>query len=252
MTHEDYPAVPDAQTLFATAKGAVLNAARQLDASELLLANGHVALANGVATLAYEELGKAFLCVMTFSGVPSGPVDEDEQRKAFWRPFRDHEPKGSLAELHRRMFLSAEPPPEVLAAVKESDSTAKAANTSKERSFYVEIKRGRILTPEKVSEKTARRMVANVRVLLGYFEPVVDIMDLPVALQVLQTTKAWWESDGQRIRAEYAGDDERLLLDLRSMLAGIREGRGLPESIIPREVQDELRKLVPPESDDSR
>src|SRR6202012_4798324 len=85
----------------------------------------------------------------------------------FWKHFRDHE--GKLARVHAfASFIQ----PKLIGTAEDRAKRARALSKStqdlKERSLYVDCRRGRILLPSQVTEKSARKQIKAVREALDF------------------------------------------------------------------------------------
>jgi AbiV family abortive infection protein len=204
---------------------ATKNAARQIAAAELLVEHGHFPLANAIATLAGEEVGKAHLCVRTFVN----PVVVDAE--TFWTAFRQHQTKGTIAAQYRLM-LGNSPSSEAVRAFKEMEKVGFANDQAKQQGFYVDCVNDQVLTPQRITEQHARRMIENVRSGLEVYLPIADSITSP---EVVDTVTRVIERSAETLPAliaEHAKDPAPLLDALRAARISVEDGRGLPPEFL--------------------
>ena len=195
--------VPPLDDLITLIQASLRNSASLLDDARLLLGSGRAPRAHALATLALEEIGKAFLCMLAllpmpiaFYGVKSG----DD----FWAAWREHTDKLAWA-LGFREFLLLEPPGPAEQAFNRLRAAVSDGHLRKLRGFYVDYD-GQVLEPGEISPAEAEQIIADTRLLL-------DIADRT------------WLDDGlrDRITEALAGHAE----ELAEMLASV--GRAVTE-----------------------
>jgi len=165
--------LPDFDTLSDLANAAAYNARRLLADAEILLTRGRWPTAYSLAVLALEEAGKGWLCVVAIF-LP------DEARPEF--PFGDldwdHKWKlGSargVADMLAFIKGGEGAPANVVRAAEELEELARADNEAKKRGFYADYRDGVIWRPSQMTERQARRMVADVRDVLYNSGPLLD------------------------------------------------------------------------------
>ena len=87
----------------------------------------------------------------------------------FWENFRDHE--GKLARVHAfAAFIQPKPIGSIEEWVDGFKALSKSTQNLKERSLYVDFRRGKILLPTQVTEKAARKQIKAVREALDFAE----------------------------------------------------------------------------------
>jgi AbiV family abortive infection protein len=93
--------VPDRDTLNALARAALINAQLQLGRAELLLGNSDWPAVHALATSAFEEVGKAAICLFCM-GTPEQFLVDDW----FFSVFKDHRAKITIARFVLSMFTA--------------------------------------------------------------------------------------------------------------------------------------------------
>src|SRR5689334_13010231 len=154
-----YPPIPSLDDLLTLLHAALANAKDLLDDAELLAGAGRFPRALALATLSWEELSKADLCVLAIA-LPELEPDY------FWKHFRNHE--GKLARIHAFSgFLRPEPIRSVTEYAKKVKGLSKSTQDLKERALYVDYRRGRILLPSQIGETAVRKQIKTVREALA-------------------------------------------------------------------------------------
>lgn len=137
------------------------NAAQMAKEARLLLDNGYHARAFGLAVLAREEAGKAFMCAQ-WAGRRPFPARHDQWQE-FWSHFRNHVTKYVRA-LHYDW-------PEDWgwdeAALKELGDLATERQTNKWWAFYVDYQAGSVSVPVKLDPESCRAYVEQAEAFLG-------------------------------------------------------------------------------------
>ena len=155
-----YPPLPSSDELLGLIHAALANAKDLLNDSQLLADAGRFPRALALATLSWEELSKADLCALTMV-LPEVTPDY------FWQHFRDHE--GKLARVHAfAAFIQPKPIGSVKDWAAKVKGLSKSTQNLKERSLYVDFRRGKILQPSQVTEKAARKQIKAVREALDF------------------------------------------------------------------------------------
>lgn len=141
-----FPPLPPRDELLTLFRTALANAQDLLSDADILLNARRWPRAHALATLAWEELGKAHLCLIAVT-VPSDVSPED-----FWGILGDHGRK--LVRMHGFAALIQ---PGVLARfpdiAKKVQSGFAASNDLRLRGLFVDYSRGRILLPSSITEK---------------------------------------------------------------------------------------------------
>lgn len=120
---------------------AVTNAEELLDEAKLLYNKGHYARAWTLATLCYEELGKA----MVISRLIYTDSSDIQGLKSFWKRFRSHPWKLGSPMLLRALYRADR---EKWTWLKKNLSELREAQQSvKEQSIYVDYRDGRFVLP---------------------------------------------------------------------------------------------------------
>jgi AbiV family abortive infection protein len=144
-----YPPLPSRDDLLVLVRAALANAKDLLNDAQLLADAGRFPRSLALATLSWEELSKADLCVIAM-------VLPEVTSDYFWENFRDHE--GKLARVHAFEWVDG------------FKALSKSTQNLKERSLYVDFRRGKILLPTQVTEKAARKQIKAVREALDFAE----------------------------------------------------------------------------------
>lgn len=165
--------VPGLDALGELANEAAANARRLLTDADILIRRRRWPTAHSLAILAFEEAGKAWLCV-------NAMLMPDEVRPEF--------PLGEFLSGHlwkltaaRGMadmlaFIRGGPgaPTRILQAADVLESLARADNQAKQRGLYADYEKGAVWSPSKVGEDEAKRMVSAVRDVLDYGGPLAS------------------------------------------------------------------------------
>ncbi len=156
---------PDLRELGDFALAAGRNARRLLADADLLLAHGRWPSAYSLAVLAFEEAGKAWMCITAMT-VPDDIRPEWPHAESTAR----HADKLLAAHVMAHMFACAASGRDMidgLAAVGEHlEELAREHNQAKQRGFYADLLDGIVREPGTVTKAEAKRMVATVRGLL--------------------------------------------------------------------------------------
>jgi len=101
--------IPDRDKLDKLARRALTHARTKLASAEVLLATGDWPTAHATATLAFEEVGKAMLCLVSMA-----TPERERVNDWFWPAFNNHRPKLTIARFVLDIIIarfSAEPTP---------------------------------------------------------------------------------------------------------------------------------------------
>jgi AbiV family abortive infection protein len=159
--------VPDLDALGDFALAAARNARRLLGDAEVLFKHGRWPSAYSLAVLAFEEAGKAWMCVITM-------MLPDDVRPEW--PFGDgmakHVDKLMAALAMAHLFASASGGQDVIASLAEVseglEELAREHDKAKQRGFYTDLLDGVLQEPTRITQNEARRMVDTVRNLLRH------------------------------------------------------------------------------------
>ncbi|KQX52653.1 MULTISPECIES: AbiV family abortive infection protein [unclassified Streptomyces] len=155
--------VPDDLGLIEIMHEAAEHAARHLRSAQILLTAGEWPDSFVLATLAFEELGKAHLCL---GPLIMRPEHRPASEEIFQKGFAGHTEKLKMAHFALIAAASEDPPPAAAQLFREIDQLAKSSNETKFRGLYVDYASDGPLLPTVVSEEDARWMVGNVQLLL--------------------------------------------------------------------------------------
>ena len=205
MAPPSYPPVPPRDDLGALSRAALSNAHDLLGDAQRLADTGSHPRAHSLATLAWEELSKAQLCLLAMLLSDITPED-------FWKSFRSHE--GKLARVHAVAgLMRPEPVGPVSEYVKSVVGQSASAAKQRERGLYVDYRRGRILLPSQIGEQAAKRHIQVVREALAFADSafILDDLDDMVA-QVIDMR--------DRLKAANAADPDALAAALQQAVQG--------------------------------
>jgi AbiV family abortive infection protein len=150
-----YPPLPSHDDLQVLLRSALANAKDLLDDAQVLVDAGRFPRALALATLSWEEVSKADLCALAIM-LPEITPDY------FWEHFRNHE--GKLSRVHAFAgFLRPESIGHMEEYAKKVKGQSKSTQDLKERGFYVDYRRGKVLLPGQIGEKAARKQIKIVR-----------------------------------------------------------------------------------------
>jgi AbiV family abortive infection protein len=231
--------VPSLEALGRFALAAARNARRLLDDAELLLKRGSSPSSYSLAVLAFEEAGKAWMCVTAMM------VADDVRPE--W-PYADlitkHVDKLMAAHVMAHMLASASIGEDVIASLADIgenlEELAREHNQAKQRGLYADLVDGTIWEPASVTKDEARRMVITVRSLLDHGVALADPEF--IAWLASQTPEALEAKDlvwGRFFAGLQQGGPEGMLASLRSLMdeTGAREG-------FPRMVREQAQRAA--------
>jgi AbiV family abortive infection protein len=159
--------VPDLDALGDLAITAAKNSRRLLDDADLLLKRGRWPTAYSVAVLAFEEAGKAWLCVIAMM-IPG----DDREDYPFAGMIGAHLDKlmaaHAMAHMHAFIKGGDNAPKSMIDVGVDVEMLAREQNRAKQRGLYADLTDGVIWSPDQVTKSEAARMVAIVRGLLDH------------------------------------------------------------------------------------
>lgn len=165
--------VPDLDALGDFALAAARNARRLLGDAEVLLKHGRWPSAYSLAVLAFEEAGKAWMCV-TAMMVP----DDIRPEWPYGELMAKHTDKLMAAHAMAHLFASAGTGDDMIASMAEItenlEELAREHDKAKQRGFYADLLDGAVWEPARVKQDAARRMVGTVHSLLDHGGPLAD------------------------------------------------------------------------------
>ena len=159
--------LPSSQDLEGLARAAFVNSRQQLASAELLLERAHWPVAHALATLALEEVGKAFLCIFS-------SASPEIFRDFFWKVFVSHTIKLQIAHFALAPMAagtSEQPAPDVAQAIMGFGQLARDNHSMKMRGLYVDYTDEAVLDPAEVTEQDAQSMVTLARAALDHLAP---------------------------------------------------------------------------------
>jgi AbiV family abortive infection protein len=220
-------AIPDFDDLLTLVQACLHNAEDMLADARLLIASGRAPRAHALAALAFEEIGKACVCILPLIPDTSeyfGLKSEGD----FWKAWSNHEDKLAWA----RGFLSLlirNPAPPVAEAISRLASTASADHLRKMRGLYVDYAAGIVLLPSDITLAEASALADDVQAVLE------------VAIQA-------WCHDQLRERAEVL---RAFPPDLQEMMARARQAVAVDPDAALEITRNLLRSAVHPLEDEA-
>jgi AbiV family abortive infection protein len=165
-----YPSIPPRDDLLALFRAALSNAKDLLGDARLLADAGSFPRAYALATLSWEELSKAQLCLLAV-------LLPEITSENFWEGFRDH--KGKLSRAHGfAAFMEPVPVGSVAEYAKKVLRGAKSADKQKLRALYVDYRRGKIQLPSQITAKVARKQIKAVLEAIAFADSSFSIDSL--------------------------------------------------------------------------
>jgi len=133
------------------------------DARHLLEAS-RVPRAHAVATLAFEEIGKACMCMLALLPQQT-PFFGVRGQGNFWKAWNDHTDKLSWASGFLELLIR-QPTTPILAAAERLLANARTNHLRKLRGFYVDYGDGTVLLPTEITDAEARQLISDVQCVL--------------------------------------------------------------------------------------
>ena len=156
--------VPPHHDLVTLLQACLHNAGDLLADARLLLEADRTPRAHALATLAFEEIGKAFICLLALLPMPEpffGSRGDDD----FWAAWNSHTDKLAWARGFLTLLMSEPAGPAEEAARRVIDA-AGADHLRKMRGFYVDYSGGTVLLPGNITAAQARELTADVQAVL--------------------------------------------------------------------------------------
>jgi AbiV family abortive infection protein len=154
--------VPDLDALGDFGLAAARNARRLLEDAELLLKRGRSPSAYSLAVLAFEEAGKAWMCVMAMM-VPDDVRPDWPHGDLISR----HVDKLMAAHVMACIFTSANNGRDVIASLgdigESLEELAREHNRAKQRGLYIDLTDDTIWDPASITKEEAKRLLVMVR-----------------------------------------------------------------------------------------
>jgi AbiV family abortive infection protein len=210
MTDSTRP-VPPRDDLLKLIRASAFNARDLLTAARLLLDAGSFPQAHALATLAFEEIGKANLCILVL--VPPGMISPTE----FWESWRSHTGKLRWARglLDVIIHQPAGPLQQVLERLLEA---SKSDHMCKMGGLYVDYADGDVLLPSVIPEEEARQLIDDVQVALDFLMNTWGDEGIFDRIKVLDTHAAELGTIFDQIKQAAAVDPDATLGQLRELL----------------------------------
>ena len=223
--------VPDLDALGDLGLAAAGNARRLLGDAELLLKRGRLPSAYSLAVLAFEEAGKAWMCIVAMM-VP----DDIRPEWPFGDLMAKHVDKLMAAHAMAHMLASAGSGRDIITSLAEVgenlEELAREHDKAKQCGFYADLLDGGVWKPASVKLDEARHMVGTVRTLLDHGGALADPEFIawlaskdPDALGAKDTLWGAFSSGCQQ------GGAEGMFAALRSLMDETGATEGLPQMI---------------------
>jgi AbiV family abortive infection protein len=239
-------AAPSLQELGDFALAAERNASRLLADAELLLRHERWPSAYSLAVLAFEEVGKSWLCV-----IPMMVPDDIRPEWPFRQLTASHSDKLMAALLMGRMLRAFIRGEDMIASMMEVAETveilAREQNKAKQRGLYTDLSDGVICEPQSIRQSEAAHMVRNVRRLRDYGAFLTDpgfiaaLMAAPAADYLQEARQLGWDA---LVAGAKEGTAEGMAVAMRGLFEETGEAEDLPAAL--REFEQEaLARRIP-------
>jgi AbiV family abortive infection protein len=234
--------LPDARGLVKLVGAAYNNATNYHAVASGLLAAGSTPLALSNASLGFEELGKAGLCLTALTMPPSVRA---EFAAEFGKLFGDHVAKASFAHFGFLAFVSPQAPRSFETLIDEVGKAAVATHAAKMRGLYVDVDDGgTIHEPAEVARLDAEVMVG----LLGRMleeQSQLRLYALADPDDVIDLYRQIWAGDLAAVIERVANaDPDAFLAEARAVARGEAPLPGWVREMYPALV-DEAEEPVP-------
>jgi AbiV family abortive infection protein len=156
--------IPADDELVALIQACLHNAGDLLADARHLLEASRVPRAHAMATLAFEEIGKACMCMLALLPQPT-PFFGVRGQDNFWKAWNNHTDKLSWASGFLELLIR-QPTTPVLAAAERLLADAHMNHLRKLRGFYVDYVDGSVLLPAEITDDEARELVSDVQGVL--------------------------------------------------------------------------------------
>jgi AbiV family abortive infection protein len=161
----DQRPLPSLDDLLTLIQASLRNAVALLGDARTLLASGSAPRAHALATLALEEIGKSYLCVLALAPIPESMVIYGMKSKGdFWAAWREHTDKLGWALGFLGLLLRDSGP--AAQAVARIHSAAQSGHLRKLRGFYVDYDDQTVLEPTIITEAEAQQIITDTESLL--------------------------------------------------------------------------------------
>lgn len=234
--------LPDAVGLVKLVGAAYNNAASYHAAASGLLAAGNTPLALSNASLGYEELGKAGLCLATLAMPPEVRA---EFAPEFGKSFGDHVAKVGFVHFGFRVFVSPQVPPSLETLLAEVGEAALATHAAKMRGLYVDIDAdGTIHEPAEVDPLDAEVMVGLLGLMLEK-QSQLRIYSLADPADVVEVYQSLWDSEfAVALERQASVDPDAFLAEIRAAARGEAPFPGWVQEMYP-DLVGEAEEAVP-------
>lgn len=156
--------IPADEELVALIQACLCNAGDLLADARHLLEVSRVPRAHAVATLAFEEIGKACICMLALLQ-QSAPFFGAHGQDNFWKAWNNHADKLGWASGFLELLIR-QPATPVLAAAERLLANARTSHLRKLRGFYVDYVDGTVLLPTEITAAEARQLISDVQGVL--------------------------------------------------------------------------------------
>lgn len=157
--------IPEFDELVTLLQACLGNAGELLADARILLAVQRAPRAHALATLALEEIGKAYVCLLAVVPVPMPePFFGPRGQSDFWVAWNSHTDKLSWARAFMELLIApAAPAAEVVSRLGES---TRADHVRKMRGLYVDYAGGTVQLPSDVTAAEAEELASDVQAVL--------------------------------------------------------------------------------------
>jgi AbiV family abortive infection protein len=232
--------VPDLDALGDLAITAAKNSRRLLDDADLLLKRGRWPTAYSLAVLAFEEAGKAWLCVIAMM-VPADTREEYPFAGMIGAHLDKLMAAHAMAHMHAFLRGGANAPKSMIDVGEDLETLAREHNRAKQRGLYADLSDAVIWSPDQVTKSEAARMVATVRGLLdhgGYLADPEFIAWLGQSMEEVRShVEAFW---GRFISGWQLGGPEGMVAAVEGYMDEIGAVEGLREMM----QEEDARRLA--------
>ena len=157
--------IPEFDELVTLLQACLGNAGDLLADARILLVARSAPRAHTLATLALEEIGKAYVCLLAVVPVPMPePFFGPRGQSDFWAAWNSHTDKLSWARAFMELLIApAGPATEVVSRLGE---LTRADHVRKMRGLYVDYAGGAVQLPSEVTAAEAEELVSDVQAVL--------------------------------------------------------------------------------------
>lgn len=156
--------LPQFDELVTLAQACLRNAGELLADAHVLLATDRAPRAHALATLAFEEIGKAHICILAVVPMPT-PFFGFRGKGDFWEAWNSHTDKLTWAYGFLSL-MAREPTVPAAEAVRRLTGSTRAGHLRKMRGLYVDYSDGAVLMPSDITVAEAAELASDVQTVL--------------------------------------------------------------------------------------